>query len=113
MKGLVRKLSSKSGNNQTEKYILESIGAKPIKNSGRGLKKGDGILEKGNIKFTVDVKEGKSFSLNPFTWSKHVSDAIRNHSEPMILAALSDGNVNTKLVIIELDTFMELINDKS
>lgn len=101
------------GNNSSEQSILKSIGAVPHKNSGRQTKKGDGTLSV-HGQFTVDVKEGKSFTLNANNWSKVVKDAISNGAEPMLLAVLNAGNdISTKLVVIEFDTFMQILEDAS
>ena len=54
------------GNNKSERAILENIGAKVHKNSGRGQIKGDGTWHN----FTVDVKECRaSFTLNDYVWA--------------------------------------------
>lgn len=94
------------GTNKSEQHILGLIGASPHKNSGRQTKKGDGTF----LNFTVDVKEGKSFTLNANNWAKVVSDAMTNHNDPMLLVVLeANKTIRTKLAIIELDTLLELL----
>lgn len=73
----------------SEQKIAKLIGAKLVKNSGRGMYKGDMLWKD----FVVDTKEGKSFTLNEETWAKICSDA-RSHGismEPMLLRVLDNG----------------------
>lgn len=72
----------------TEKLELKRIGATPVKNSGRGMKKGDGILEP----FLVDVKEyDKSFTVSRDNWAKLGYDSIQNgRRQPMFVLVLGE-----------------------
>ncbi len=73
---------------KTELYELERIGAKPVKNSGRGMMKGDGILEP----FLVDIKEGKkSVTFSEDMWAKIGADSIQNgRRQPLIVMVIGD-----------------------
>jgi len=73
---------------QTEEYELKRIGATPVKNSGRGLYKGDGVLEP----FLVDVKEyTNSYSVSRDNWAKLSMDSIQNGKrQPMFVLVLGD-----------------------
>ncbi len=72
----------------TELAELKRIGATPVKNSGRGMMKGDGILEP----FLVDVKEyTKSFSVSRKVWAKLSTDSVQNgRRQPMLVLVLGD-----------------------
>ena len=59
-----------------------------MKNSGRGIWKGDGVWGP----FLVDVKEyAKSFSVSRKVWAKLSTDSIQNHmKQPMLFLSLGD-----------------------
>lgn len=92
------------GTNKTEQFLAKSIGAKSIKNSGRGRVKGDATWHN----FLVDFKEcGKSFTVNESVWAKVCSDALtHNGLDPALLVFMESG---PRLAIIELDVLEELI----
>lgn len=73
---------------KSEEFELARIGATPVKNSGRGLRKGDGVLEP----FLIDVKEyAKGYTVSRDTWAKLGSDAIQNGKrQPMFVLVLGD-----------------------
>lgn len=73
---------------KTELYELKRVGATPVKNSGRGLKKGDGVLEP----FLVDVKEyTNSYSVSRDNWAKLSMDSLQNgQRQPMLILVLGD-----------------------
>lgn len=75
-------------NKHTELAELKRIGATPVKNSGRGIWKGDGTLGP----FLVDIKEyAKSFSVSRNVWSKLSTDSIQNGKrQPMLVLVLGD-----------------------
>lgn len=90
----------------TEKSELKRIGAKPHKNSGRGMKKADGTLDN----FVVDVKEySKSFSVSQDVWAKIVTDTIRvdPNKSPVIMLVLGETK-KVRLAIIEWSEFEQL-----
>lgn len=80
--------------NQSEKKFAKSIGAKAIKNSGRGIEKSD--MKKG--KYIIDLKEvKKSFQLNERVWQKVVADAITHGWDkvPVLMIKFEQGTVLT------------------
>lgn len=93
--------------NKSERAILDSMGAKPHPNSGRGyIKKGDGTW--GN--FIVDVKEAsRSFTLNMKVWQKVCTDTIRTDpsKDPALVVVLEGKH---KLAIVPLDVLEDLID---
>ncbi len=94
------------GTNKTEQSIINQMGGTPHRNSGRGMKKGDGTY----YNFTIDVKESKeSFTLNKNVWAKICTDAIKNRTDPMLLVVLGG---QTRLAVIELAVLEELLEDK-
>lgn len=88
--------------NKMEKNKAEQDGARVVKNSGRGLKKGDAVLEN----FLIDYKfNEKSFSLTPKNWRKHRQDSIKeNFKEPVIVVCFADG---TTLAVVDWESVKE------
>jgi hypothetical protein len=94
----------------SERSELKRIGAKPHKNSGRGMKKADGSLKN----YVVDVKEySKSFSISQDVWAKIVTDTIRvdPSKSPVIMLVLGEKQ-KVRLAIIEWNEF-EMLKNKS
>lgn len=91
----------------SEEKIAKEIGAELVKNSGRGMMKGDMKYHTPKHKYVVDAKEGKSFSLTPQVWAKIRADAMQHGVswEPMILRRFPDG---TMVVIIDFYLFEDL-----
>jgi hypothetical protein len=90
----------------SERGELKRIGARPQKNSGRGIQKGDGTLPG----YLVDVKEyAKSFSITQDVWAKIVTDTLRVDKEksPVIMLVLGETK-KVRLAIIEWNEFEEL-----
>jgi hypothetical protein len=90
----------------SERSELKRIGAKPHKNSGRGMTKADGSLDR----YVVDVKEyEKSFSINQDVWAKIVTDTLRVDPEksPVIMVVLGKQK-KIRLAIIEWNEFEDL-----
>jgi hypothetical protein len=92
----------------SERSEIKRLGAKSIKNSGRGIKKGDATWHN----FTVDFKEyPKGFTVNQDNWAKAVTDALRNGNDPAIFVVLGEGSRKTRLAIIELELLEQLIDE--
>jgi len=92
----------------SEKNESKRINAKQHKNSGRNTKKGDATW----YNFTIDFKETpKSFTINQDVWAKAVTDAIKNNNDPAIVVVLNNGNVKTRLAIIELELLEQMVNN--
>lgn len=91
----------------TERNQIKRLGAKAVKNSGRGLSKGDALWRR----FTVDIKEYKdSFTITRKVWAKICTDAMSHRgTDPMLLVVL-DGQ--TRLAVIELEVLEELLEGK-
>lgn len=89
-----------------EKQEIKKDGAKGVKNSGRGLNKGDATFHK----FLLDYKHNAStFTLTRESWIKMRKDAWRsNYRHPCISVVLGD-NSDTKVAIIDWEVFKELI----
>ena len=101
---------SEYGNNKTERAILENIGAKVHKNSGRGMIKGDGTWHN----FTVDVKEcAASYTLNQVNWAKICTDAVSNHADPMLLLVMGrNDSRKRRLAVIEYEVLEQLLEER-
>jgi hypothetical protein len=94
-----------------KKYYQEEIKkdkAKPVKNSGRGFRKGDAEFHE----FLLDYKHnGASFTLTRLAWMKMRKDAWKsNHKYPCISVVLGEDS-DVKVAIIEWHVFKELIKD--
>jgi hypothetical protein len=85
----------------TEEAIAKKIKASLIKNSGRGLVKGDMKWQS----FIVDAKEGKTFQFTEQVWAKACSDALSHGPEftPMILRVMPGGAMIACIPFSELD----------
>lgn len=93
----------------SERSEIRRLSAKAVKNSGRGIKKGDAVWER----FTVDFKEyPKGFTVNQENWAKASTDALKNKNDPAIIAVLGEGNHKTRLAIIELSILEQLIENE-
>ena len=93
---------------RTEKEEIKKDKAKPVKNSGRGFKKGDAEFHE----FLLDYKHnGASFTLTRIAWMKMRKDAWKaNHKYPCISVVLGEDS-DVKVAIIEWHVFKELIKD--
>lgn len=87
----------------SERRLIAQDGAKAVKNSGRGLVKGDAKL----APFLLDYKEyEKSISVSTAMWQKLSSDAWeQGHQEPCLALVFGDG---TRLAVIDWNLFMEM-----
>lgn len=87
-----------SSDNHREKRQAKKDGATPVRNSGRGFRKGDAVWRD----YLVDYKHNaKSFSLSLKNWKKHSTDAWNDsHKTAMIKVIFEDG---TELAIIPWD----------
>ena len=72
----------------SEAEEIKRDGATPVKNSGRGLHKGDAILEP----FLIDYKEyPKGFNVTPQAWAKISTDSIKNgRRQPTLKLVIGD-----------------------
>ena len=89
--------------NHQEKRRAKMDKATPVRNSGRGFRKGDAVWKN----YLIDYKHNaKSFSLNIKGWAKHTKDAWNDdHKIPMIKVIFED---NTQVASIPWDTLVEL-----
>lgn len=98
-----------SSDNHREKRQAKMDGAVPVRNSGRGFRKGDAVWRD----YLVDYKHNaKTFTLSNKAWAKHAKDAWNeNHRIPMIKIIFEDG---TELAVIPWDTLkaLETIEDE-
>lgn len=90
----------------SERGESRRIGAKQIKNSGRGQKKGDASWHN----FIVDFKEyPKGITVNQEIWAKAVTDAMKSNGDPALILVLGEGNRKTRLAVIELSLLEQMI----
>lgn len=92
---------------KSELAAIKRFGGTPQKNSGRGMRKGDAILEP----FLVDVKEaGKSFTLNRSVWAKVSTDAIVSEKRQPALNVIIGDERPTRLWVVSEVMFMEMLD---
>lgn len=92
----------------SEAEEIKRDGATPVKNSGRGMHKGDAILEP----FLVDYKEySKSFGVTQEMWAKISTDSIKNgRRQPALKLVIGkEGEVRTRLWVIGNEMFHEML----
>lgn len=91
----------------SEKAEAKRIGAKLVKNSGRGMNKADMTIGK----FIIDLKEvGKEFVVNKQVWRKICSDAATYgyESVPVLMIKFEAGQ---RLAVLDFDDLESLINE--
>lgn len=95
-----------AGFNKIEQQEAKRDGATPVKNSGRGTRKGDAIMED----FIVDYKfSEKSFTLSTAVWAKLNSDAFQNgRRTPTLKVVLNNDSKPLRLYVIDENTMNEL-----
>tara|TARA_B100000902_G_scaffold194228_1_gene185547 strand:+ start:1130 stop:1441 length:312 start_codon:yes stop_codon:yes gene_type:complete len=93
---------------RNEKEEIKRDGAKAVKNSGRGIKKGDATISS----FLVDYKHcGRSFTVSIKKWIKHSKDAWNDSYKYPCYSLVLGEDSEVKLAVIEWDLFRELIED--
>ena len=93
----------------SERSESKRIGAKLIKNSGRGQKKGDASWHN----FIVDFKEvGKSFTLNKDVWAKATTDALKSNKDPAIVVVIGSEGMKSRLAVIEMGLLEQLLEER-
>ena len=91
---------------RTEREEIKRDKAKEVKNSGRGLKKGDAIMNK----FMLDYKHNeKTFTFTHKLWKKIQKDAWENNYKYPCISVVFGKDSETKVAIIDWDVFKELI----
>jgi hypothetical protein len=91
-----------------EQAEIKRVGGTPVKNSGRGLQKGDFILGP----FLGDIKEyGKSFAVTQEMWAKISTDSIKNGKRQPTLRLVigEEGKPRTRLWVIGDSMFQEML----
>lgn len=91
----------------SELYEVKRFGGTPQKNSGRGMRKGDAVLEP----FLVDVKEAKkSFTLNEHIWGKTCTDAVVSERRQPALNIVLGEEKPVRLWIVSEAMFLEMLD---
>ena len=91
----------------SERRLINKDGAKAVKNSGRGIHKGDAQLPP----FLVDYKEyAKGIRVDTKMWKKISEDAWEEgHLEGCLGLNLQEDNGNVyRLAVIDWHTFLEM-----
>ena len=87
---------------------IKRVGGTPVKNSGRGLQKGDFVLGP----FLGDIKEyKKSFAVTQEMWAKISTDSIKNgRRQPALRLVIGEeGGPRTRLWVIGDSMFQEML----
>jgi hypothetical protein len=91
---------------RTEKEEIKKDGAQGVKNSGRGMMKGDAKL--GTM--LIDYKHNeKTFTLTREAWRKLRKDAWNSQYRHPCISLVLGKDSDTKVAIIEWDLFRELL----
>ena len=91
---------------RTEKEEIKRDGAKAVKNSGRGMRKGDAMRNQ----FLIDYKHcEKSHTVSVVNWRKLAKDAWNEHYKHPLLCLVLGDNSQHKLAVIEWPVFLELM----
>ena len=91
---------------RTEKEEIKKDGAQGVKNSGRGMRKGDAKLGE----FLVDYKHNeKTFTLTRTAFRKLRADAWNTQYKHPCISVVLGGDSDTKVAVIEWEVFMELL----
>ena len=91
---------------RTEKEEIKRDGAKAVKNSGRGMRKGDAMRNQ----FLIDYKHcEKSHTVSVVNWRKLAKDAWNEHYKHPLLCLVLGDNSQHKLAVIEWPVFLELV----
>lgn len=92
---------------RTEKEEIKKDKAKGVKNSGRGVKKGDAVMNQ----FMLDYKHNeKTFTLTHKFWKKLAKDAWDNNYKYPCISVVFGKDSETKVAIIDWEVFKELIS---
>lgn len=91
---------------RTEKEEIKKDKAKSVKNSGRGVNKGDAVLNK----FLVDYKHNeKTFTLTHKNWLKMRIDAWKSNYRYPCISIVMGKDSETKVAIVDWEVFRELV----
>ena len=95
--------------NRLEAKMAKRDGGSEVKNSGRGLNKGDAKIDYPCVAVLVDYKftDGKSYSLNVEAFNKHRKDALKVAREPVVVAVFQ--NYDREVAMIEWSMLKELL----
>lgn len=91
-----------------EKREIKMDGASPVKNSGRGVLKGDASIGPA----LIDYKHyTSSFSINKKSWEKHSRDAFNDGYEMAAYSVIleGDGTSVVKVAVIDWEWFRHFI----
>lgn len=90
----------------TEKKQAKKDKARLVKNSGRGLNKGDAELQK----FLIDYKEtdASSFTISLEKFKKHELDAIHIQKEAVIVVIFKEHN-GRALAVVDWEILKDLV----
>jgi len=91
---------------RTEKEEIKKDGAKAVKNSGRGIRKGDAMRNK----FLIDYKHcEKSHTVSLANWRKLAKDAWNEHYKHPVFCLVLGKDSERKLAVVEWSVFLELV----
>jgi hypothetical protein len=93
--------------NKLEKKKAAKDGAALVKNSGRGMNKGDAKTDQLLIDYKFTGKN--SYSINHGAWRKHELDAVRCGREPVIVAIFTEHK-DKSLAIVDWEYLKELMS---
>lgn len=91
--------------NRNEQKQAKNDNAKPVKNSGRGVRKGDAL--RGFLMVDYKFTESNSFSINIDAWKKLNQQAYAEGYEPTIVVVFENHN-DRELAIVDWQYLKDL-----
>lgn len=95
--------------NRLEKAKALKDGASLVKNSGRGLNKGDAKTDHLLIDYKFTTKD--SYSINIGDWRKHELDAFKSADRQPVVVAIFTGHKDKSLAIVDWEFLQELMEN--
>lgn len=96
--------------NRKEELRARMDGARLVKNSGRGMNKGDAVYH--NILIDYKFTEKDSYSLNINKFQKHLQDAFSHRLQPAIVV-IYENHKNRAIAMVEWPLLQELIDENN
>ena len=101
-------MSGRPDYNRKEELKARKDSAELVKNSGRGMRKGDARYQN----FIIDYKftEAKSFSLNVDKFKKHEKDAWKEGMEGCFVVVFDNSNEKS-IALVDWDILKSILDD--
>lgn len=95
--------------NKAEASKARKDGAQLVKNSGRGLNKGDAKTD--HLLIDYKFTEKNSYSINIGAWRKHELDAFKSADRQPVVVAVFTEHKDKSLAIVDWQFLLELMEN--